>query len=170
MSLLKPAVDGPGRRRAVTQRRHERRRPRRRRRKRATALQCDCLRRANCTLRLCDPQGMTSTTVQSLRTRRTPCRRRRSQSCCSRLPDERRYRACSGHQTWTGDAKNASSAHAVDVRSRAAVAARVRLAGRSAHDASTRARKTSGATMSAVLSPTAARETAAAVRSKKKPA
>ena len=73
-------------------------------------------------------------------------------------PQRSASKACSGRQTWTGDAKNASSARDVDVRCLAAVAARVRLAGRSAHDASTSARKTSGATMSAALSPTAARE------------
>src|SRR6185295_8661444 len=44
------------------------------------------------------------------------------------------------------------------------------LAGRSAHDAATSARKTSGATMSAAPSPTKARVAAAPVRSKKKPA
>jgi hypothetical protein len=49
-------------------------------------------------------------------------------------------------------------------------AASARLAGRRAHHAMTSARKTSGAAMSAALSPTAAREIAAAVRSKKKPA
>jgi hypothetical protein len=70
--------------------------------------------------------------------------------------------------TRTRDAMNARSVCDMDARSRA-VAASVQLAGRSAHDASTSARSTSGATMSAALSPTAACEAAAAVRSKKKP-
>jgi len=55
---------------------------------------------------------------------------------------------------------------AITVAGRAAIgAASVRLAGPSAHDASTSARNTSGAMTSPVLSPTAARDTAAAVRS-----
>jgi len=63
-------------------------------------------------------------------------------------------------QTRTGDAMSPSSVPAVDALSRAAVAASVRLAGRGAHDAITSARNTSGATMSAALSPTAACEAA----------
>jgi hypothetical protein len=49
-------------------------------------------------------------------------------------------------------------------------AGHVRLAGRSAQDAAASARNTSGATMSAALSPTNAREAAAAVSLKKNPA
>jgi hypothetical protein len=66
---------------------------------------------------------------------------------------------------------------AVEERSRAAarapaaaVPASLRLAGRSAYDARTSARKPSGAMMSPALSPTAACETAAAVRSNTNPA
>jgi len=53
---------------------------------------------------------------------------------------------------------------------RPALPASLRLAGRSAYDARTSTRKPSGATMSAAPSPTAARDTAAAVRSNTNPA
>jgi hypothetical protein len=57
-----------------------------------------------------------------------------------------------------------------DSRAAAAVAASLRLAGRSAHDPTTSARNPSGAMMSPALSPTAACDTAAAVRSNTNPA
>jgi hypothetical protein len=78
--------------------------------------------------------------------------------------------AAAGTRTTASEPSAAERRSGADARGAAMFPASLRLAGRSAHDARTSARNTSGPMMSTAPSPTAACDTAAAVRSNTNPA